>query len=167
MMRRLVSIHLLLLLQTFFSAGSSRFHEVCAKNDHIGEWQYTHLFSRLEDALLNNKIVINILRQMFMGTENIEIHFSVQLEVVNGINLSSSCDNDPYYNSIPSSSFDTFCPSNFSDYKWKLCKIPEKYGSNSLEIIYTSQSLSKIQSQISKKKSQSITVLWMSFLLYF
>ena len=98
MMRRLVSIHFLLLLQTLFSAGSSRFHEVCDKNDYIGELQYTHLFSKLEDSLLNNKIVINTLRQMFMGTENVEIHFSVQLEVVNGINLSCISDSDPYYN---------------------------------------------------------------------
>ena len=51
-----------------------------------------------------------------MITENVEMVFSVQLEVVNKTDISSSCDRDPHYY-IPPSSFDTFCPSNSSLYK--------------------------------------------------
>ena len=164
-MRRLLSVHLLLLLQTLFSPGSSQFHEVCAENNYIGEGQYSHLFSKLEEALVHNKTLINLLRQIFMGTENGEIHFSVQLEVVNGTNLPISCDNPHNY-----TSFDTFCLSNSSDYKWKLCNIPEKYGFDSIEMTYTSQSPSKIksknnirESEIEKQQIDAATA-WLSLL---
>ena len=118
-------------------SGSPQFREACAGN-YIGEWQYySHLFSKLEDALVNNKTVLSLLRQIFMCTENVEIHFSVQLEVANGTDLSSSCDGGLY------SINDTFCLSNSSDYEWKLCN-------DSLEMTYTTQSLSKIESEIEK-----------------
>ena len=165
MMRRLPPIHVLLLLQMLFCPG---FNEDCG--GYIGEWPYTHLFSELEEALLNNKTMMNLLRQIFLGTENVQIFFSVQLEAVNGTDLSSSCDGDPYYNSTPPSSFDTFCPSNSSDYKWKLCNIPEKYGFDSMEMIYTTQSRSKIQSEISKRESEiekyqiDVAIAWLSLL---
>ena len=96
-----------------------------------------------------------------MITENVEIDFSVQLEVVNGTDLSSSCDTDtdPYYY-IPPSSFDTFCPSNSSDYKWKLCNIPEKYGNDSLEMTYRSPYFSKIESE----EEIDVVIAWLSFL---
>ena len=135
-------------------SGSPKFHEACAGN-YIGEWQYySHLFSKLEGALVNNTRVMNLLRQIFMCTENVEIHFSVQLEVVNGTDLSSSCDINPYYyNNIPSV---TFCPSNFSEYKWKLCN-------DSLEMTYTTQSLSKIESEIEKHQIDAM-IGWLSLL---
>ena len=96
MMRRLPPVHVLLLLQMLFCSGSAEFD--CDENYYIeDQWQYSHLFSKLEEALLNNKTVMNLLRQFFMETENVEIHFSVQLEVVNGTDLSNSCYSDPYY----------------------------------------------------------------------
>ena len=162
MMWIVVSIHLLLLLQTFFCPGSLEPDEVCLKKDIFGhfeyEWQYydwqyymwpySHLFSNLEEALINNKTLMNLLRQNFMITENVEIHFSVQLEVVNGIDLSSSCGSDPSTN--------TFSPSNSSDYKWKPCNIP-------YEMIYSSPYLSKIESD-REKFGIDLKIVWLSML---
>ena len=155
MMGRLPPVHLLLLLQMFFCPG---FNEDCGS--YIGEWHYSHLFSKLEEALLNNKTVMNLLRQIFMEIENVEIGFSVQLELVNGTHLSGSCDKDPYYNYYIPSSFDTFCPSNSSDYKWKLCNIPEKYGFDSLDMTYRSPYLSKLESE----RQTDVAIIWLSFL---
>ena len=123
-------------------------------------WPYSHLSSKLEEALINNKTVMNLLRQNFMITENVQIYFSVQLEVVNGTNLSSSCNINPYYLiNYTLHSFDTFCPSNSSDYKWKLCNIPEKYGFDSLEMIYRSPHLSK-----KEKYWIDVAIAWLSLL---
>ena len=47
------------------------------------DWQYSRLFLKLEEALLENKTVINLLREKFMNTE-----VNVQLEVLNGTALS-------------------------------------------------------------------------------
>ena len=157
MMRRLPPVRVLLLLQMLICPGSTDFR--CGENYYIEEWQYSHLFSKLEDALLNNKTTMSLLRQMFMGTENIEIYFSVQLEVVNGTDLSSSCDSDPYYDYyIPFSSSDTFCPSNSSDYKLKLCNIPEKHGFDSLK--YRSPYFSKIESE----REIDVAIKWLTLL---
>ena len=171
-MWRLVSIHLLLLLQTFFCHGSLEPDEPCVKRDFFGDfeyewerydwqyymWPYSHLSSKLEEVLINNKTVMNLLRQNFMITENVEIGFSVQLEVVKGTDLSSSCDSDSYNYTV--SSFDTFCPSDSSDYKWKLCNIPEKYGFDSLGMIYRSPHFSKIESE----RQTDMAIKWLSFL---
>ena len=171
-MWRLLSTHLLLLLQTFFCHGSLQPDEACVKKifgQFVYEWEYydwryymwpySRLSSKLEEALINNKTLMNLMRQNFMITENVEIHFSVQLEVVNGTNLSSSCDRDPYYNYFPSS-FDTFCPSNSSDYKWKLCNIPENYGRDTLAMTYRSPYLSKVESE----RDTDVLIAWLSFL---
>ena len=178
MMWRLVSIHLLLLLQTFFCPGSLKPDEACVTKGHFGHfvydgdyndwqyymWPYSHLSSKLEDALLNNKEVMNLMRQNFMITENVNIHFSVQLEVTDGTNLSSSCDINPYYlTNYTFYSFDTFCPSNSSDYKWKLCNIPEEYGFDSLEITYRSPYFSKIESE-KEKYWIDVAIAWLSML---
>ena len=164
-MQRLLPLHLLLLLQIFISPGFPQFNQDCTR-DFIGEWQYSHLFSKLEEALLQNKTTLNLLRQIFMGVEKVEIYFSVQLEVVNGTDLSSSCDNDPFLVNNTLSSFDTFCPSNSSDYKWKLCNNHEKYGYDSLVMTYISQSPSKISKGESEMEKQQIDVAisWMSLL---
>ena len=113
------------------------------------------IFSKLEEALINNKAVMNQLRQKFMITNNIQILFHVQLEVVNGTDLSSSCGSDSYNYTV--SSFDTFCP---SDYKWTLCNIPEKYGFYSLEMNYRSPYLNKIESE----RLTDVAIAWLSFL---
>ena len=47
------------------------------------DWQYSRLLLKLEEALLENKTVINLLREKFMNTE-----VNVQLEVLNGNALS-------------------------------------------------------------------------------
>ena len=135
---------------------------MCMSGNIIGKtimWLYSHLSSKLEEALINNKTLMNLLRQNFIITENVEIYFSVQLEVVNGTDISSSCGSDPHYY-IPLSSFHTFCPSNSSDYKWKLCNIPEKYVSHSLEMTYRSPYLSKIESE----RETDVVIAWLSFL---
>ena len=88
--------------------------EAC--NEYYGVWKYSYLFSKLEEALISNRTVMDLLRQRFMIKDSVEIDFNVQLEIVNGTNLSNTtCDNNLYYPS------DTFCPSNSSGYHWKLC----------------------------------------------
>ena len=37
---------------------------------------------------------MDLLRQILMITDSVEINFNVQLEIVNGTNLSNTCDND-------------------------------------------------------------------------
>ena len=89
--------------------------------------QYSNLFLKLEEALLENETVINLLREKFMNTEVIEINFNVQLEVLNGTALSSTCDNSHHRKYYPYRPFNTFCPSNSSDHRWKLCDFPDDY----------------------------------------
>ena len=96
-----------------------------------------------------------------MEIEKFQVVFSIHLVVVNGTDLSSSCDRDRYnYNITLSSSFVTFCPSNSSDYKWKLCNIPERYGFDFLEMIYKSPYLSKIESE----RQTDVVIMWLSLL---
>ncbi|CAI8049038.1 hypothetical protein GBAR_LOCUS27002 [Geodia barretti] len=71
-----------------------------------------------------------------MVADKVEIYFNVQLEIVNGTNLSNTCV-DYYYLDY---GFDTFCPSNSSDYHWKLCYLPYEYGySNILQLTFSPQ----------------------------
>ena len=161
MMRRLPPVHVLLLLQMLFCSGSAELR--CGEYYYFEEWQYSHLFSKLEEALLNNKTVMNLLRLFFIRTVNVGLDFSVQLEVVNGTDLSSRCGSHLSTN--------TFCSSNSSDYKWKLCNTPEEYyGFDSLKMTYTTQSPIKIQSEISKRESErekhqiDVAISWLSLL---
>ena len=82
--------------------------------------------SKLEEALENNRTTLDLLRHGFMSTEKVIIDFSIQLQVVNATDL-PSCDYQEK---------GIFCPSNYSDYTWKLCR------NYSLQMTYITQTLS-------------------------
>ena len=104
---------------------------------------------------------MNLLRQIFMTTDSVEISFNVQLEIVNGTNLSKTCDNGYY---LDYRSFDTFCPStNSSDYHWKLCYLPYEYGYNNLKLTFSSQTLSKREAE-RKRINTDVAISWLSLL---
>ena len=132
-------------------------HASVACNEYYDVWKYSYLFSKLEEALISNRTGLDLLRQSFMITDSVEIDFSVQLESVNGTNLSNTCDNNLY------DPFDTFCPSNSSGY-WKLCYLPDKYGYNNiLQLRFISQTLSKREAEIKRIKTDG-AISWLSLL---
>ena len=112
------------------------------------DWQYSLLYSKLEEALINNQTILNILKHGFISTEDIRIKFSVHLEVENGTDLSSRCDNN--------SSSDTFCPKNSSKNVWELCA--DNGYSNSLTMSFISPAF-----DVSKLTMYDI-VVWLSLL---
>ena len=60
-------MHLLVLLQILFCPGSLQPNEKNCTECYLGrgyEWQYSHLFAELEETLLNNKTLMNLLRQI-------------------------------------------------------------------------------------------------------
>ena len=151
------SLHLsFLLLLQIYPVSLQENYEACHKDYFIlYQWKYSELFSKLEKALINNKTVMTLLRQNFMITDRISIYFNVQLEVVNGTNLSSSCENQDEY-----LSFDTFCPSNSTDH-WELCNLPDEY--NGLQLMFRSVTLDKIKSEAVVDKID-IVIIWLSLL---
>ena len=112
------------------------------------DWQYSLLYSKLEEALINNQTILNILKHGFISTEDIRIKFSVHLEVENGTDLSSRCDNN--------SSSDTFCPKNSSKNVWELCA--DNGYSNSLTMSFISPAF-----DVSKLTMYDL-VVWLSLL---
>ena len=122
------------------------------------DYDVSYLFSKLEEALISNKTGLDLLRQSYMVADKVEIYFNVQLEIVNGTNLSNTCVD---YSYDPS---DTFCPSNSSDYHWKLCYLPYEYGySNILQLTFISQTLSKREAE-RKKINTDAAISWLSLL---
>ena len=98
---------------------------ICGHNEHpFFEQKYSHLFSKLEEALINNTEVMDRLRHGFMSTENFKIYFSVQLEVIDGRNLTTSCDDDDddYYYYYDAEC--TFCRSEYT-HQWITCYDPD------------------------------------------
>ena len=90
-----------------------------------------------------------------MSTESVEIDFSIQLQLdVNGSNL-SSCESQQYNGFL--FDFDTFCPSNSTHNVWELCNIPDQYG-NTLDMTYSSQTLSKLQWELQRHNVDNIIV---------
>ena len=77
--------------------------------------QYSILFSKLEEALIDNQKILKILKHIFMSTGDVLMHFRVHLEVENGTGLSSSCETSVNHPSV------TFCPKNTSNDTWELC----------------------------------------------
>ena len=112
------------------------------------DWQYSLLYSKLEEALINNQAILKILKHGFISTEDVWINFSVHLEVENGTDLSSRCDN--------SSCSDTFCTKNSSKNEWELCA-DNGYG-NSLTMSFISPTF-----DVSKLKMYGL-VVWLSSL---
>ena len=114
-------------LLLFFCLGSLQVNKPFA--DDIDRL-YSNLFLKLEEAFLSYKTVLNLLRENFMNAEDLLI-LNVQLKVVNGTCLSNNCDSD--YSS------NTFCPSNSTEYSWRLCYLPDDYGFNSaLQMTFSS-----------------------------
>ena len=115
------------------------------------DWQYSTLFSKLEESLLSNKTLLDHVRHIFMSTEGVKINFNVQLQLdVNGSNL-SSCE---------SQQNNTFCPpSNSIHNVWELCNV-KYYGFTlkTLGMTYSSQTLSKLQWESEKRKVDEITM---------
>ena len=151
------SLHLsFLLLLQIYPVSLQENYDACDKDYfHFYEWKYSELFSKLEKVLINNKTVMTLLRQNFMITDSIAIFFNVQLEVVNGTNLSSSCENQyDYYSSFLS--FDTFCPSNSPDH-WELCNVPDEY-TNGLQLMFRS-----VESEAVVEKIDFV-IIWLSLL---
>ena len=105
-----------------------------------------------------------------MNTKVIQIFFNVQLEVLYGTDLMDSCSFDRcngynYFTDHSYHSFDTFCPSNSSDYSWKLCYLPHEYGYNStLQMTFTSYAANKMESRSDEKKDTRvcIAITWLS-----
>ena len=137
--------------------------------------QYSTLFSKLEESLLSNKTLLDLLRHIFMSTEGVKINFDVQLHLdVNGSNL-SSCESQQYYDydydcnifdfgTICSSfDFDTFCPSNSTHNVWELCNINFGNTSETLDMTYSSQTLSHLQWESQKRKVDGI-IMYISLL---
>ena len=136
--------------------------EACNEDYDGWKWKYSHLFSKLEEAFISNRTVMDLLRQSFIITDSVEISFNVQLEIVNGTNLSNTCDNGYY---LDYRSFDTFCPStNSSNYHWKLCYLPYEYGYSSiLQLTFSSQTLSKREAE-RKRINTDVAISWLSLL---
>ena len=120
-------------LLLFFCLGSLQVNKTFADlycPDYDIDRQYSNLFLKLEEAFLSNKTVLNLLRENFMNAEDLLI-LNVQLKVVNGTCLSNNCDSD--YSS------NTFCPSNSTEYSWRLCSLPDDYGfNNTLQMTFSS-----------------------------
>ena len=96
--------------------------------------EYSYLYLKLEEALINDEKLLEKLRAGFISGENkLLVHFvPIQLEVVNGTN--DSCDGYGYNNDHW-----TFCNSNSTDYMWELC--PNYY----MGTIFSSQSFEAMQ----------------------
>ena len=96
-------------------------------------WQYSTLYSKLEESLLSNKTLLDHVRHIFMSTESVKINFNVQLQLdVNGSNL-SSCE---------SQQNNTFCPpSNSIHNVWELCNVKYGFTLKTLHMTYSSQTL--------------------------
>ena len=129
----------------------------CDSPNTFYDWQYTTLFSKLEESLLSNKTLLDHVRHIFMSTESVKIGFNVQLQLdVNGSNL-PSCESQQYYDYYDFD-FDTFCPSNSTHNVWELCNMADQYGNtlDSLDMTYSSQTLSKLQWESKRRKVDEI-----------
>ena len=122
-------------------------------------WEYSSLFSKLEEALVSNKTVLDLLRHGFMRGGDVQVDFDIKLQVVNGTHL-SNCDNIRVPFDYPLRTFDTLCPSNSSEYKWELCNLPDGKG---VRVAFSSQTTSTFISKMEKDKIH-VTIVWLSLL---
>lgn len=122
-------------------------------------WEYSSLFSKLEEALVSNKTVLDLLRHGFMRGGDVQVDFDIKLQVVNGTYL-SNCDNIRVPFDYPLRTFDTLCPSNSSEYKWELCNIP---GGKGVRVAFSSQTTGTFISKMEKDKIH-VSIVWLSLL---
>ena len=129
-------------------------NKFCDTPNTFYDWQYTTLYSKLEESLLRNKALMDHVRHIFMSTESVKIGFNVQLQLdVNGSSL-PSCESQQHYDIVV---FDTFCPSNLTHNVWELCNMADQYG-NTLDMTYSSQTLSKMQWELQRHNVDNIIV---------
>ena len=141
-MARSVCASLVLIFCAVLCTAFVQGNKLCDSPNTFYDWQYSTLFSKLEESLLSNKTLLDNVRHIFMSTESVKIDFAVQLQLdVNGSSL-SSCESQQDYEHF--FDFDTFCPSNSTHSVWELCNIPNQFG-NTLGMTYSSQTLSKLQ----------------------
>ena len=147
-MRGSLLVHCWLLVIAVVGPALVRGNTACSGYDFpFFDQQYSHLFSKLEEALINNTELMEQLRHGFMSTESIQIKcFNFQLEVINGSDF-ITCIIDDYH--TPEC---TFCPSEDS-HKWILCY---EY---SLHMTFSSQSLGSLQLE-----EADLAILWLSLL---
>ena len=107
------------------------------------DWQYSRLLLKLEEALLFNW------------------KFWMELP-----SLYSTCDISHHRNYYPYRPFNTFCPSNSPDHRWKLCHLPDDYGhNNTLQMTYLFPPPHYIESERGEKNSLVFTAIaWLSLL---
>ena len=130
-------------------------NDYCNSPNTFYDWQYSTLFSKLEESLLSNKTLLEHVRHIFMSTESVKINFTVQLHLdVNGSNL-SSCE---------SQQNNTFCPpSNSIHNVWELCNVKYGFTLKTLRMTYSSQTLSKLQWESERQKVDGI-IMYISVL---
>ena len=130
-----------------------------SRKDVFYNWQYSTLFSNLEESLLSNKTLLDHVRPIFMSTESVRIDFNVELQLhVNGSYLPSCEGERVQYDII--FDFDTFCPLSWLHNVWELCGNP--YG-NILHMTYRSQTFSKLQWESKGRKVDEI-IMYISHL---
>ena len=99
----------------FLVLGFAFANQYC--NDEYDESQvfglgYSHLFSNMEIALLNQTVFLDRLKYGFMSLKGTKLHFNIEVRVVNGTN--EYCPGD--YGDEKA-----FCSSNSTEYNWELC----------------------------------------------
>ena len=109
---------LLMLFPSHLSAQDESIYDEC-DNDYVS-FKYFDLYLKLEDSLINyykSPAVLEELRAVFLNAEANNIIFEVDIQVVNGTNV--SCDGAMY----PELPQPAFCPasSDTSEYEWELC----------------------------------------------
>ena len=121
------------------------------QDDPYFDSRYTGLYRKLEEALLNNKTLLEDFRAGFISKGDIPIHFWVKLELMNGTDV--KCSEYPDYDP-------TFCPNASSPGSpWTFCNPPNKYL-KTLDLIFSSQTLSNLQAEEQKQSvDNSISLL--------
>ena len=122
-----------MLFPSHLSAQDESIYDEC-DNDYVS-YKYFDLYLKLEDSLINyykSPAILEELRAVFLNAEANYIIFEVDIQVVNGTNV--SCDH--MYPELPA-----FCPasSDTSEYEWELCQ--------RMDIYYINTPLSELKSK--------------------
>ena len=116
--------------------------------------RYADLYQKFEESLINNSKLLGKLRTGFISKEDIPIYFSLKLELMNGTDIKCKDYSDKYTTA-------TFCPNTSSPgCPWILCQpLPDRYD-NTLDMTFSSQTLSSLQAEEEKQN----TIQWLSLL---
>ena len=111
-----------------------------------------HAYLKMEEALINQKKMLNKLRAGFLISSSVQIDFYLNLEVVNGsdeshdLDICGNCWGDN----------GAFCFSNKSEYNWTLCGPP-------LALQYRSEAANELKLEQSELDVDQF-IQWMSYL---